>query len=59
MVNLYPFFPAACAIGVDSCTDGSCNCNTGYTGRDCCDCAVGFYRDGEQCLGGFSTQMKD
>ena len=53
LCRCFCLYTATCNIGVDSCSDGDCTCNEGYAGRDCCDCATGFYKDedGEQCLG--------
>ena len=44
---------APCSIGVESCTDGVCACNDGYTGPDCCQCADRYFRDPSsgQCTG--------
>ena len=36
-------------IVAGSCTETSCQCLSGYTGSDCCDCASDYILDGEVC----------
>ena len=40
-----------CNEGTQSCSGGTCNCNDGYTGLDCCQCDGEYYRIGSECFG--------
>jgi pectate lyase len=35
--------------GHGSCEDGTCNCDVGYAGDDCSDCADGYVPSGDDC----------
>jgi hypothetical protein len=36
--------------GHGSCEDGTCNCDVGYAGDDCSDCADGYVPSGDDCI---------
>ena len=42
--STFTSYSGACATGVSSCSNGMCTCTAGYTGPDCCQCALGYYK---------------
>ncbi|MGD8844649.1 MAG: hypothetical protein PVI54_04020 [Desulfobacteraceae bacterium] len=48
-VNENPCEGVSCS-GHGSCQDGTCNCDEGYTGDDCSDCADGYVSSGSRCV---------
>jgi len=40
---MFSLYIAPCDPGFSSCTNGVCQCTTGYTGPRCCSCDDDFY----------------
>ena len=47
----FSFLLGICAEHVfpGSCIGTNCQCLTGYTGSECCNCSSGYIRDGSDC----------